>query len=268
MTVRLTGMVHLGPLPGSPQPKDDLDIVIEAATRDALVLAEAGFDAVLVENFGDSPFFANDVPKITVAAMARSVATIRTRLDIPIGVNVLRNDAAAALAIAATCGATFIRVNVLSGTMHTDQGTITGPAAELARMRAALAPEVEVWADVFVKHATPPPGLTIARAAADIYRRGGADALIVSGPNTGVAPDLEQFVNVRAAVPEARLMSGSGASVETIAGILDRADGAIVGTSIKVGGQTTAPVDPERARAFIEAAESSRLDTRDSRPGT
>jgi predicted TIM-barrel enzyme len=237
MSTRLIGMVHLGPLPGSPLYQGDFEGVLQAAAHDATLLATAGFDAVMVENFGDSPFFADDVPQITVAAMARAVTTIGEQLDLPLGVNVLRNDARA--------------------TMYTDQGAITGRAADLARMRAALAPQVEVWADVFVKHATPPPGTTLAQAAADTYGRGGADALIVSGTATGTEPDIEQFAQVRAAVPDARLLAGSGASAATIAGILQHADGAIVGTSIKVDGRTTAPVDPERAAEFVRVARSS-----------
>ncbi len=68
-------------------------------------------------------------------------------------------------------------------------------------------------ADVFVKHAAPPPGWTIAQAAADTYRRGGADALIISGTATGDPPDIAQFAEIRAAVPEARLLAGSGRAV-------------------------------------------------------
>ena len=257
MPAQLIGMVHLGPLPGSPQYRGEFQAVLDAATRDAEALAGAGFDSVIVENFGDLPYFADDAPKITVAAMARAVTAVSAQIDVPVGVNVLRNDARAALVIAATCGGAFIRVNVLSGTMHTDQGTLTGRAAELARMRAAGASQIEVLADVFVKHAAPPPGLTIALAAADTYRRGGADALVVSGAATGAPADLQQFAQVRDAVPEARLLAGSGASIETIAGILEYADGAIVGTSIKIGGQTTAPVDPVKAAEFVSTARSS-----------
>jgi membrane complex biogenesis BtpA family protein len=254
MAPRFIGMVHLGSLPGSPGFQGEFEDILAAAIRDAAVLTETGFDAIMIENFGDSPFFSDDVPKITVAAMARTVNEIRSSTHLPLGVNILRNDALAALAVAATCGASFIRVNVLSGTMHTDQGTITGRAADLARMRAVIAPHVEVYADVFVKHATPPPGTTIGLAAADTYRRGGADALIISGTATGASVNLEQFARVRAAVPEARILAGSGASTETIAAILEHADGAIVGTSIKVDGVTTAPVDAAQAQAFMEAA--------------
>lgn len=257
MALSLIGMVHLGPLPGSPGYQNNFEDVLESAGRDAAVLTKTGFDAIMIENFGDSPFFADEVPKMTVAAMARAVTEIRSHTGLPLGVNILRNDALAALAVAATCGASFIRVNVLSGTMHTDQGTITGRAADLARQRAAVAPQVEVFADVFVKHATPPAGTSITQAAADTFRRGGADALILSGSATGAPADLEQFEQVRASVPEARILAGSGVSIETIASILEHADGAIVGTSIKVGGITIAPVDPAKAAEFIKAAQGT-----------
>lgn len=254
MPLRLIGMVHLGPLPGSPGFSGDLDAVVGAAVADALTLEEAGFDALMIENFGDAPYFAVDVPPLTVAAMARATITIAGAVDLPIGINVLRNDARSAMAIAATCGGSFVRVNVLSGAMYTDQGLITGPAAELARMRAAVASHVEIWADVFVKHAIAPSGATIEQAAADTYHRGGADALIVSGSATGTPAEVDDFFKIRSAVPDARLLAGSGVSVENINATLERADGVIVGTSLKIGRATTAPVDPERARALVRAA--------------
>jgi len=247
-------MVHLGPLPGSPGFDGDIDPVVAAALLDAHRLADAGFDAVLVENFGDVPFYADDVPKVTVAAMTRAVSAVTEAVDLPVGVNVLRNDALAALAIAAATGASFIRVNVLSGTMATDQGTITGRAAEVARLRASICPDVEVLADVFVKHAAPPPGLSIEQAARDLWERGGADGIVVSGAGTGHPVDDARLTAVRKAVPEARLYAGSGVDASTVADILEVCDGAIVGTAIKEGGITTAPVDPERARALVEAA--------------
>lgn len=253
MTPRLIGMVHLGPLPGSPRYHGDIAGVVAAASTDARTLIAAGFDALLVENFGDSPFFADDVPKPTIAAMTRAVTEI-AGLGVPTGVNVLRNDALGALAVAAATGAAFIRVNVLSGVMHTDQGTITGKAAEVSRLRAAVAPGVAVFADVFVKHATPPAGLTIERAAADLWERAGADAIVVSGPGTGVAVDRSHLERVAAAAPGAPLYVGSGADASSAADLLAVCRGLIVGTALKVGGATAAPVDPERARAFVAAS--------------
>lgn len=253
MTSRLVGMVHLGPLPGSPRFAGDFDAVLEAAVADALTLAKAGFDGLLVENYGDDPFFADDVPKVTIAAMARAVATLRAAVDLAIGVNVLRNDALGALAVAAATGAAFIRVNVLTGVMYTDQGAITGRAAEVARARAALAPEVEIAADIFVKHAVPPAGLTITEAAADLAGRGGADVVIVSGTSTGRPPTKNDLVAVKkaAGIP---VLVGSGATARNAAGLLQTADGIIVGTSLKRKGVTTNPVDPNKAKAFVSAA--------------
>lgn len=253
MTPRLVGMVHLGPLPGAPRYRGDLDAVIAAAVADARTLIDAGFDGLMVENFGDAPFFADDAPKETIAAMTRVVGAV-TALGAPTGVNVLRNDALGALAVAAATGAAFIRVNVLSGVMYTDQGVITGKAAELARLRAAIAPAVAVFADVFVKHATPPPGLSLEQATADLWERSGADAIVVSGPGTGQAVDRTHVQRVRAAAPQAPLYIGSGADAGSAAELLQVCTGLIVGTAIKFDGITTAPVDPERARALVAAA--------------
>ncbi len=247
-------MVHLGPLPGAPSFGGDMDAVVEAAVSDARCLVDAGFGGLMVENFGDAPFFADDVPKATVAAMTRAVDDIVSAVDVPVGVNVLRNDASAALAVAAATGAGMIRVNVLSGSMYTDQGIIEGRAAEIARERAALGWTGLLLADVFVKHAVPPAGLTLVQAARDLGERSGADAIVVSGTGTGEAVDLADARVVRRAAPDLPVVIGSGATAATIAGLLEVADAAIVGTAVKVDGVTTNPVDPTAAAALVTAA--------------
>ena len=251
---RLIGMVHLDPLPGSPDFSGSIDRVVDAAMRDAMALVAAGFPSLMIENFGDAPFFPDDVPAVTVAAMARVATEIRTIADVPLGINVLRNDGLAALAVAAAVDASMIRINVLSGTMYTDQGPIVGRAAEVARSRSQIAPGVAVLADVFVKHASPPPGLTIAQSAVDTWERGGAHALVVSGTGTGVAISLEDARTVRTAVPEAPIVVGSGALPDLLAELSEVVDAAIVGTAIKIDGVATNRVDPARAEAFIGAA--------------
>jgi len=249
---RLIGMVHLGPLPGSPHYSGDLPAVIDAAVVDATTLSEAGFDAVMVENFGDAPFFADDAPEITAAAMTRAVDAVG-RVGLPMGVNVLRNDALAALAVAAVTGASFIRVNVLSGTMFTDQGPIVGRAAEVVRFREAHCPDVAVMADVFVKHATPPAGLSLEGATRDLSERSGADAIIVSGSGTGAETALEHLTTVadHTSLP---VYVGSGATADSVAKLLTIADGAIVGTATKPGGDVAAPVDLGLAAEIVAAA--------------
>jgi membrane complex biogenesis BtpA family protein len=249
----LIGMVHLGPLPGSAR-SVPLDETIDRAVSDAVDLVDAGFDALMIENFGDAPFFADDVPKITIAAMTRAIAAIAAEIEVPFGVNVLRNDGLGALAVAAATGANFIRINVLSGSMSTDQGTIVGRAAEVSRLKAALTPDVAILADVMVKHAAPPPGLTLDQAAADLWERAGADGIIVSGTNTGQALDRRDLDTVHATVPDAPLYAGSGVTEDTVADILTVCAGVIVGTATKIDGVTANRVDPVRARAIVEAA--------------
>ena len=183
------------------------------------------------------------------------VSTVREVAQIPVGVNVLRNDGLAALAIAAACDARFIRVNVLSGMMYTDQGPIIGQSARLSRLRAQLNPEIEILADLFVKHAVPPPGLTLEDAAVDLVERGGADALIVSGEGTGRPTNRETLARVRRAVPQARLLVGSGVDHRSVSSLLEIAEGVIVGTSVKEEGQVERPVDPDRAAALVRAAQ-------------
>lgn len=247
-------MIHLGPLPGSPRFDGDFDRLLAAAAADARTLAKAGFDGLMVENFGDAPFFADDVPKVTIAAMTRAVTTLAAEVDLPIGVNVLRNDALGALAVAAATGARFIRVNVLSGMMATDQGPITGRAAEVARMKTAIAPDVDIMADVFVKHATPPPGLSIELATRDLAERGGASAIIVSGTGTGRPPTLADVRSVRDAAEGKPVFVGSGVTADTVADFLKVAAGVIAGTAIKQHGVASNPVSAERAHSFVEAA--------------
>lgn len=231
-----------------------MDEVVSTAADDAVVLVDAGFPALMVENYGDVPFFPDRVSAETVAAMTRAVEAV-ARSQVSVGVNVLRNDALAALGIAAATGARFIRVNVLTGVMDTDQGPIVGRAAEVLRQRAALVPDVEIWADVMVKHATPPPGLTATQAAADTVERGLADAVIVSGSGTSVAPGLEEAAAVKSAVPAStRIVIGSGATIDNLDGLLAVGDTIIVGSSIKVEGDAGNRPDPLRAKAFVERA--------------
>ena len=249
----LIGMVHLLPLPGAPRWDGAMDAALDRAARDARALQEAGFDGVLIENFLDVPFFADSVPAETVAAMTAAVVRVTGTVSLPVGVNVLRNDATAAMAIAAVTGAAFIRVNVHTGSMYTDQGLIEGKSHDTLRRRSELGVDVRVLADVHVKHASSPAGSTLADAAADTWHRGLADALIVSGLATGRATSADDLRLVKNAVSEAPVLIGSGLAAGSALELLALADGAIVGSAVMNGGRPGAGIDPDRAAAFIEA---------------
>jgi membrane complex biogenesis BtpA family protein len=208
-----------------------------------------GVDALIVENFGDAPFRPGRVDAVTVATMTRICQAVREQVRCPIGVNVLRSDAASALAIAIACQAEFIRVNVHTGVMATDQGLIQGRADETLRLRAALgARQIQIFADVLVKHAQPVGSITLEEAVNDLIERGLADAVIVSGRATGHATradDVYEAVRCAAGVP---VYVGSGVTVENVECVMPPASGVIVGSWLKRDGQASAPVELERVQ--------------------
>lgn len=252
----LIGMVHLPPLPGSGAAAWPLQEISAAACADARTLADAGFDAIIIENFGDAPFHPTRVPPETIAAMTLVTRAVRQAVALPLGINVLRNDPEAALAIATVCGAAFIRVNVHCGVYATDQGLIEGSAHSTLRYRQGIGSAALIFADVHVKHAVPLSCPDIAAAAEETAYRGRADGLIVSGPATGKPTDIADVQAVRAAVPDRPLLVGSGVIVQTVRDLLQVADGAIIGTALKMDERIASPVDPARAAAMVAAARS------------
>jgi membrane complex biogenesis BtpA family protein len=252
----LIGMVHLLPLPGSPGWGGSMRAVLERALADAAALEAAGFDGLMVENYNDVPFYPERVPAETAAAVAVCVREVVRAARLPVGVNLLRNDAEGALAIAHAAGARFIRVNVHTGVMATDQGLLTGRAYETTRLRQRLGAEVAIFADVWVKHAAPFPGAGLEQAAEDTFLRGLADALIVSGAGTGKRTDLARVDVVKRAVPQAPVFIGSGVTAATVSETLAVADGAIVGSDASQGGIAGAGIDPERAAALVQALQA------------
>ncbi|MCK4342316.1 MAG: BtpA/SgcQ family protein [Phycisphaerae bacterium] len=279
------GMLHLPPLVGAPRCDADLTVVRERLLRDAEALVTGGVHGLMLENFGDTPFYPGRVPASVVAQMTHLAGEVRRQCDLPLGINVLRNDGRSALAIAHAVGGDFIRVNILCGARVTDQGVIQGIAHRLLRDRTRLqARHIKILADVDVKHSAPlgpasvphpvqgpaeqahgtgwgTPALgtgwgtlrSIEDEVADTLQRGGADAVIVSGGGTGRPAAVEQVRRVKAAAGDAPILVGSGVTPESIRDYLPHADGFIVGTALKVDGRVTNSVDPARVRAFVQA---------------
>jgi membrane complex biogenesis BtpA family protein len=251
------GVVHLAPTPGAVRFEGSFQRVVERAVADAGALCANGCQALLVENFGDAPFYPRSVPPETIASLTLCIAAVSAAArGVPVGVNVLRNDARAALGIAAATGASFVRINVHTGASVTDQGLVEGRAFETLRERARLAPAVALLCDAHVKHAVPLAGESLRQAVSDLVRRGLADAVIVTGRATGSAPLAESLEEARGAAEGAPLLIGSGLDAENARDLLPLADGAIVGTFLKRDGRVENPVDPARvarlARMFGE----------------
>jgi membrane complex biogenesis BtpA family protein len=223
-----------------------MDEVLDRAVTDAEALARGGAHGLIVENLGDAPFAKDRVEAHTVSAMTLAVAAVGEAVQIPVGVNVLRNDSVSAMAIASTTGASYIRANVHTGAMVTDQGIVEGRAHDTLRYRRELGADVKLLADVLVKHASPLGALSVEQAARDAAYRGLADAIIVTGVGTGQPAELENVIGASEAVPEYPVLVGSGVNEGNTARLLAVADGVIVGTSLKEAGIVSNPVDVRR----------------------
>jgi membrane complex biogenesis BtpA family protein len=256
----IIGMVHLWPLPGAPGYSGyGMDTILDQARRDTGALLEGGVDGLIVENMWDLPYYVStDVQMEAVTAQAVAAREVVKMADVPVGVNVIHNGWRAELAIAVAAGLDFVRVCILTGTRLWDTGDLDhGCAANLLRRRKELGAEhLKLFADVDKKHSLPFPGLDLETHIewTEFYR---ADALIVSGRMTGDAPPLDKVRQAKEAATRPILM-GSGTTAENIAEFLKYADGAIVGSSLKVDGVAENPVDVARVRRYMAAVRDTR----------
>ncbi len=256
----IIGMVHLWPLPGAPGYAGyGMGTIIDHAQRDANTLLEGGVDGLIVENMWDLPYHVGpDVPLEAVTAQAVAARAVVEMADVPVGINVVHNGGLVELAIAVAAGADFVRVCILTGARLWDTGGLDhGCAADLLRRRKDLgAEEVKLFADVDKKHSLPFPGLDLETHIewTEFYR---ADALIISGRMTGNAPPLDKVRQARELATRPILM-GSGTTARNIASFLQYADGAIVGSSLKVSGVAENPVDLNRVRDYMAAVRAVR----------
>ena len=245
------GVVHLQSLPGSPSNRISLDEIIDLAQEDVNNLIFGGVDGIIIENFGDTPFVKDDISKRTLASFTTVVENLSIERDIKVGINVLRNDGIAALSIAEATKSNFVRINVLNNTMFTDQGIIEGESHEINQFKSTLNNVVEIYADVFVKHAVPPPGSKIENHAAELIHRAGADVVIVTGDGTGHEINMDDLEKVRNIVPEGKLAIGSGVNAANVGAYQDIADILIIGTSFKFDNIVSKKVDINRVEEIV-----------------
>lgn len=254
----MIGMVHTLALPGTPlyDRPGGMKKVIDQALEEAKILEETGFHALLYCNESDMPYQTRMEPEV-VAAMTAVVGEVQSRVSLPHGINMLL-DPLASLAIAHATGGRFIRC-FLSGTYVGDLGFYTPDAPALLRLRKNLdAQEIRLICNVtagFSVNLDTRPVPDVAAAAAFI---GLADAVCVSGPAAGKEADLDLIRQVAEKVPETPVVVGTGVSAENIQALARVADGFIVGTSIKKDGKTLNPVDPAKAREFMDRAAGSK----------
>ena len=250
--MKIIGVVHLKALPGSPSYGNNLEQIYQNAKKDAEALKNGGVDSIIFENFGDTPFVKDSISKLTISHFVSIVNDIKRNIDLTIGVNVLRNDGEAAISIASATGASFVRINILSGTMYTDQGIVEGKAHQILKLKKSLDNEIDIYADVFVKHAVPPPGYTIENQTEELLNRAGADKIIITGDGTGKEIDYSQLIKLREIVPKEKLVIGSGVNQQNIKEYKGIADILIIGTSFKINQDVNKSVDEQSVKKIVQ----------------
>jgi membrane complex biogenesis BtpA family protein len=250
-------MVHLGAMPGTPlyDAAGGVAAILAAARADLDALQAAGVDAVMFGNENDRPYELK-VDPATTATMAHVIGRLRDRITVPFGVNVLW-DPMATMALAAATGAAFVR-EIFTGAYASDMG-LWSPDAGAARRygaRLGIAPAMlyNVSAE-FAGSLDPRPLPDRARSAVFSSI---PDAVLVSGAITGEAARMEDLEAVKRVLPTTPVLANTGVKHATVADVLRIADGCIVGSALKVGGDTWAPVDPDRAAEFMARARAAR----------
>ena len=251
----IIGMVHLPALPGTPlyDAAGGMQHVRDWVARDLEALQGGGIDAVMFCNENDRPYRL-DADMASVAAMADVIASLRGELAVPFGVNVLW-DPRATLAVAAASGAAFAR-EIFTGAFAGDFGLWVRTAGDAFRYRREIGAEaVRLLFNINAEFAAQIAPRPLADVARSVVFSSMPDALCVSGPITGQPADASGLADVAQAV------TGSGVPVLINTGfraanateLLQYADGAVVGSSLKVDGVTWNPVEKRRVEELMRA---------------
>jgi uncharacterized protein len=259
-TKPIIGMAHLPALPGTPLYDSiaGMSHVRDWVARDLEALQSGGIDAVMFCNENDRPYRL-DADVASIAAMSDVVASLRGELSVPFGVNVLW-DPKATLAVAAATGAAFAR-EIFTGAFAGDFGLWVRTAGDTFRYRREVSAEgCRLLFNINAEFAAPIAPRPLADVARSVVFSSMPDALCVSGPITGQPADASGLADVAQAVKGSGVpvLVNTGFRSSNAAELLEFADGAIVGSSLKTDGITWNPVDHVRVRELMDVVHEVR----------
>jgi membrane complex biogenesis BtpA family protein len=251
-------MVHFGALPGSPlyDAETGLAGLLAGVRKDLHALQAAGVDAVMFGNENDRPYEFK-VDTASTATMAYVIGQIRHEISVPFGVNVLW-DPMATVALAAATGASFAR-EIFTGTHASDMGLWNPDAGAAMRYRDRLGRrDLALMYNISAEFAFSLDQRSLPDRARSAVFSSIPDAILVSGVITGEAAALSDLEAVKKVVQDIPVLANTGVKHTTVADVMNIADGCVVGSSLKIDGDTWKAVDPERARDFMARARLAR----------
>ncbi|MEM9081998.1 MAG: BtpA/SgcQ family protein [Planctomycetota bacterium] len=257
----LVGMVHVAALPGTARYAGSIREICDNAVTEAKLLADAGFDAVILENMHDVPYLMREVGPEVVAGMTAATQHVIDAVSIPVGVQILAGANKAAIAVAHASGASFVRCEGFVYAAVADEGIFTpADAGPLLRYRKHIGAEhIKIIADIKKKHSS--HALTADVDIAETARGAefnGADAVIVTGTATGRPVSIQDLRAVQTAT-SLPVCIGSGTTPENVREMFQFADAAIVGSWYKKDGIWSGDPDSDRVEKLVKAADRARM---------
>tara|TARA_R110002124_G_scaffold95970_1_gene240351 strand:+ start:2845 stop:3645 length:801 start_codon:yes stop_codon:yes gene_type:complete len=253
----IIAMCHLQALPGDPayDAVGGMQNVVDLARQDLLNLQKGGVDSIMFSNEYSLPYLTTVKPE-TTAAMARIIGELMPDITVPFGVNVLW-DPIASIDLAAATGAVFIR-EIITGVYASDFGLWNTNVGETIRHKMRLAPDLRVLFNIVPEAASYMGSRNIVDIARSTVFNNHPDALCVSGLTAGVETDTQVLASVKEAVPETIVLCNTGCRIDNVERQLSVADGAVVGSTLKIDGKFDNLVDPDRVTAFMDKVKSLR----------
>jgi membrane complex biogenesis BtpA family protein len=254
----IIAMVHFPPLPGAPlyDAKRGMNWILDSAAADIERLQAGGVDCVMFGNEGDRPYILKATPE-SLAAYAAAVGSLKSLLKVPFGVDYLW-DPVATVGVAVATNARFGR-EIMTGVYDSDMGLWAPDCAGALRLRHNLGrDDIKLMYNVNAEFASPIGTRTIAQRAKSAVFSALADVVLVSGIMTGQAVETSDLKAVKGVIPDTPVFANTGVNIDNVKDILALADGAIVGTHFKVGGDTWKPVDGDRVKRFMDKVRSLR----------
>jgi membrane complex biogenesis BtpA family protein len=248
----IIAMCHLNPMPSDPNydPVSGMKDVVAWARKDFLALQNGGVDAVMFSNEFSGPYML-EVEPVVLASMARIIGELLSDIKIPFGVDV-QIDPYRTLDLAAATGAAFVR-ETFTGLYSSNYGMRSYNPGKIVRYRNNnnQARDVKMLYTLIPEGGAVIGDRTVEDIAMSIAFNQKPDALLVSGKGPGQHTSDELLTLTKKVVPDTLVFANTGVNVDTVEKKLSIADGAVVGTTFKVGGVFENHVDPERVKAFM-----------------
>ena len=257
-TKPVIAMVHFPALPGSPlyDEKKGLNFIYESIEADLINLQKAGVDAVMFGNENDRPYELK-VNKATLSTMSYMIGKLSAKINIPFGVNVLW-DPMSTIALAVSTNAQFVR-EIFTGTYASDMGIWSPNAGEAMRYRNSLRrKDLQMYFNISAEFAYSLDRRSISERAESTVFSSIPDAVLVSGQITGQSAKLEEIKQVSKIIPNTPVLANTGVNLDNVEEIFKVTDGVIIGSSLKINGDTWNNVDLNRAKTFMTKVKSIR----------